>query len=110
MHCDPFEGRKKNLSQKMIFAKLDEINNVLHFHVDFCKYLQHTHSSDKFICQNLCSGLPNLSSVCCNLWSCLGYYQRKSFRFSPEEPDSRRIALESAQYPSQGHHPSSFLC
>ena len=41
---------------------------------------------------------------------CSGYYQRKSFGFSPEEPDASRSALESAQYRSEGHRPSSFLC
>ena len=42
--------------------------------------------------------------------TCSGYYQRKSFGFSPEEPGARRSALESARYRSQGHRPSSFLC
>ena len=37
---------------------------------------------------------------------CSEYYQRKSFGFSPEEPDARRSVLESAQYQSQGHRPS----
>ena len=42
--------------------------------------------------------------------TCSGYYQRKSFGFSPEEPDASRSALESARYRSEGHRPSSFLC
>ena len=43
------------------------------------------------------------------LQSCSGYYQRKSFGFSPEEPDASRSALESAQYRSEGHRPSPFV-
>ena len=30
--------------------------------------------------------------------------------FSPEDPNARRTTLESAQYRSQGHCSSSFLC
>ena len=45
-----------------------------------------------------------------NLNTCSGYYQRKSFGCSPEEPDASRSALDSAQYRPEGHRPSSFLC
>ena len=53
------------------------------------------------------SGLNFLNAVDVD---CSGYYLRKSFEFSPEEPDACPSALESSQYRSHDHHPSSFLC
>ena len=41
--------------------------------------------------------------------SLFGILSANVFRFSPKEPDACRSALDSVQYRSQGHRPSSFL-